>query len=96
MLSAARSMEARSHDKNVSTARCRAAVSAAPFRAGDMRRHGTRSRAPRRHHGRGGRGTPPSVGTRSEEDDSRPDIQLDLSEYSLLADVTVSHPCAFV
>ena len=31
----------------------------------------------------------------SEEDDSRPDIQLDLPEYSLLADVTVSHPCAF-
>jgi hypothetical protein len=29
-----------------------------------------------------------------EDDDHRPDIQLDLPEYTLLADVTVSHPCA--
>ena len=30
----------------------------------------------------------------SETDDSRPDMQLDLPEYSLLVDVTVSHPNA--
>ena len=30
----------------------------------------------------------------SEDDDSRPDIQLDLPEYSLVADVTISHPNA--
>ena len=30
----------------------------------------------------------------SEDDASRPDIQLDLPECSLLADVTISHPCA--
>ena len=29
-----------------------------------------------------------------DDDDSRPDIQLDLPEYSLLVDVTISHPCA--
>lgn len=29
-----------------------------------------------------------------DDNDSRPDIQLDLPEYSLLVDVTVSHPCA--
>ena len=29
-----------------------------------------------------------------DDDDSRPDVQLDLPEYSLLADVTISHPCA--
>ena len=30
----------------------------------------------------------------SEDDASRPDIQLDLPKCSLLADVTISHPCA--
>jgi hypothetical protein len=29
-----------------------------------------------------------------EDDEHRPDIQLDLPEYTLLADVTISHPCA--
>jgi len=29
-----------------------------------------------------------------DDDDHRPDIQLDLPEYTLLGDVTISHPCA--
>ena len=29
-----------------------------------------------------------------EDDDSRPDVQLELPEYNLLVDVTISHPCA--
>ena len=37
-------------EKKVCGARCRAAVSAAPFRAGDMRRHGARSSAPGEAH----------------------------------------------